>query len=261
MSDLASLPPSEPYTPARDPASIDRNGLVGVGELHTPRWSKSVSYSFNVPGREDEGVSSPPVEAPDDGRGTPWTIEAVDGEEGEESQNDAPHAQYFAPGLHARPSIADESGGEEILYPRKPWHMGDATGPFTQDLRPSPAQIRADSPIPAVPTSLARSGSLVSPTRKARKRTSGEMSTDFSDSLPSSLSRSNTTGSSRKHRSLVGSTSLSTGPLITKARERRRGGSVRLGSGNVKAIIDQDQTDHPSTSPDVESGLRTPRSP
>ncbi len=151
MSDLASLPPSEPYTPARDPALIDRNGLIGVGELHTPRWSKSASYSFNVPRREDEGVSSPPVEAPDDRRGTPWTIEAGGRRRGGESQNNAPHAQHFAPGLHARLSIADESGGEEILYPRKPWHMGDATGPFTQDLRPNPAQIR---PSPLCPPLL-----------------------------------------------------------------------------------------------------------
>ncbi|KLO12000.1 hypothetical protein SCHPADRAFT_854481 [Schizopora paradoxa] len=251
MSDFASLPPSEPpYTPARDPASIDRNGLVGVGELHTPRWPKSSPYAFNAPGKEDEGATFPPDDAPDDGRDTPWTIEAVDGEEGEEPQNNAaPSTQQsqLAPGLHARPSIADESGGEEILYPRKPWHVEDGLEPFTSDLRPNPPYIRADSPVPAVPTSLARSGSLVSPARKARKRTSGEISTDFSDSIPSSLSRSNTTGSARKHRSLVGSaTSLTTSPLI-KARDRRRGGSVRLGSGNVKAIIDNDHVDYPTT--------------
>jgi len=28
----------EPVTPGRDPAAIDRRGLVGVGELATPRW-------------------------------------------------------------------------------------------------------------------------------------------------------------------------------------------------------------------------------
>ena len=28
----------EPVTPGKDPASIDRRGLVGVGELATPRW-------------------------------------------------------------------------------------------------------------------------------------------------------------------------------------------------------------------------------
>jgi dual specificity tyrosine-phosphorylation-regulated kinase 2/3/4 len=29
----------DPTTPARDPASIDRRVLVGVGELATPRWA------------------------------------------------------------------------------------------------------------------------------------------------------------------------------------------------------------------------------
>lgn len=40
----------EPETPSRDPGNIDRNGLVGVGELTTPRWaSDSSSMSFHQP--------------------------------------------------------------------------------------------------------------------------------------------------------------------------------------------------------------------
>src|SRR6266699_3216518 len=49
ISPLPPLPPlpanspsplPDPLTPARNPASIDRRALVGVGELTTPRWAK-----------------------------------------------------------------------------------------------------------------------------------------------------------------------------------------------------------------------------
>jgi dual specificity tyrosine-phosphorylation-regulated kinase 2/3/4 len=69
----------EPVTPARDPASIDRRGLVGVGELATPRWTRAprvdddedqVDLTFN----NDNGDYE--QEDPD----SPWTIEARDGE-------------------------------------------------------------------------------------------------------------------------------------------------------------------------------------
>lgn len=33
----------EPQTPSRDPSAIDRQGLVGVGELATPRWASDAS--------------------------------------------------------------------------------------------------------------------------------------------------------------------------------------------------------------------------
>lgn len=52
-----------PATPARD---IDRRGLVGVGELTTPRWTRTDNEE----------------EEPD----SPWTIEAVDGEDSEKEQ-------------------------------------------------------------------------------------------------------------------------------------------------------------------------------
>jgi hypothetical protein len=70
---------TEPITPARDPASIDRRGLVGVGELATPRWTRAprvdddedqVDLAFNNDNRDYER------EHPD----SPWTIEARDGE-------------------------------------------------------------------------------------------------------------------------------------------------------------------------------------
>ena len=70
---------AEPVTPARDPASIDRRGLVGVGELATPRWTRAprvdddedqVDLTLN----DDDGDYE--QEDPD----SPWTIEARDGE-------------------------------------------------------------------------------------------------------------------------------------------------------------------------------------
>lgn len=70
---------TEPITPARDPASIDRRGLVGVGELATPRWTRAprvdddedqADLAFNDENRDYE------QEDPD----SPWTIEAQDGE-------------------------------------------------------------------------------------------------------------------------------------------------------------------------------------
>jgi dual specificity tyrosine-phosphorylation-regulated kinase 2/3/4 len=82
--------PLPPLTPARDPASIDRKGLVGVGELATPRWGKSVRRGEENHDNEDDNVldvlqeeDSAEVTVPHlehDGPDSPWTIEAVDGE-------------------------------------------------------------------------------------------------------------------------------------------------------------------------------------
>lgn len=84
-------PINEPITPAKNPASIDRRGLVGVGELATPRWTRSER------GSETDGggnLSSPlsgvdvvvPNDPHDDEPDSPWTIEAVDGEFSEKEE-------------------------------------------------------------------------------------------------------------------------------------------------------------------------------
>ena len=88
----------EPVTPARDPAAIDRRGLVGVGELATPRWTRATEYTG-----QDDPDARPEVEKDDceevliddaeeeDEPDSPWTIEAVDGESWEkEEENGAP---------------------------------------------------------------------------------------------------------------------------------------------------------------------------
>lgn len=98
-----SLLSTEPSTPAKDPASIDRKGLVGVGELFTPRWTRSENnlpefVEGQPPLPIDKVTDQELVEADgkagsdDDGRGSPWTIEAIDGElEGLESEEVRAH--------------------------------------------------------------------------------------------------------------------------------------------------------------------------
>lgn len=88
--------PSSPVTPARDPANIDRNSLVGVGELATPRWGKLMRRAQENPGDDDDNalrilqeednaeVVVPNVEP--EGPDSPWTIEAVDGELDDDDQ-------------------------------------------------------------------------------------------------------------------------------------------------------------------------------
>lgn len=84
---------NEPTTPARDPAGIDRKGLIGVGELATPRWGRPPQQDPEDEEREDdieeeveEGIE---LEAPDeeqDGPDSPWTIEAVNSESDEKEE-------------------------------------------------------------------------------------------------------------------------------------------------------------------------------
>lgn len=66
-------PVADPVTPARNPAAIDRRGLVGVGELATPRWVREPSSDASL---DEDQVNRPEDDAPD----SPWTIEAIDGE-------------------------------------------------------------------------------------------------------------------------------------------------------------------------------------
>lgn len=84
----------DPVTPGKDPASIDRRGLVGVGELATPRWTRSerqhhhevdVDERVDEVEEEDDSVQVPASgEYEKDMPDSPWTIEAIDGEDDEE---------------------------------------------------------------------------------------------------------------------------------------------------------------------------------
>ena len=82
--------PNEPVTPVRNPAMIDRRGLVGVGELTTPRWARTETDNEpDLPTQEGEldgydVIVSDDVE--EDQPDSPWTIEAVDGESSEKEE-------------------------------------------------------------------------------------------------------------------------------------------------------------------------------
>lgn len=83
--DHGQLP--EPVTPG-NPAMIDRRGLVGVGELATPRWARQDHSHFEpeIPIAEAEAEGYDvivPGGAEDDHPDSPWTIEAIDGESSE----------------------------------------------------------------------------------------------------------------------------------------------------------------------------------
>ncbi|KAG9318300.1 hypothetical protein JVU11DRAFT_384 [Chiua virens] len=258
---------SAPLTPARDPASIDRNGLVGVGELSTPRWDKLLRRSHENPADDDDNalnilqeedsaevvVSNAEPDAPD----SPWTIEAVDGELDDHDQVGffqllLPNAlfvdNHFPPQRDVKPltrtirprrSTADESGGEEILYPRQP-HSSDLLHPFDRVKYSSP---EPPSPIvPPLPTeqsllsdvssSPPSSFTPLTPLRKAKKRTSEEFEMDYSGSLAGkrsgvSISKDHTQPvikeektSLRKHRSTA--STASTTSVRDRARDRRR---------------------------------------
>lgn len=85
----------EPTTPGKDPAAIDRRGLVGVGELATPRWARGQRRDpVDVVDRLDEGeeedldadaneIFTDAREKDSDLPDSPWTIEAIDGEQDE----------------------------------------------------------------------------------------------------------------------------------------------------------------------------------
>ena len=82
--------PNEPVTPVRNPAMIDRRGLVGVGELTTPRWARTETDNEpDLPTQEGEldgydVIVSDDVE--EDQPDSPWSIEAVDGESSEKEE-------------------------------------------------------------------------------------------------------------------------------------------------------------------------------
>ncbi|KAG8730228.1 hypothetical protein FRC12_020402 [Ceratobasidium sp. 428] len=73
-----------PDTPIRDPASIDRRALVGVGELATPRWTVTRDPRAINHGPQDPNAYRPddrhlqPHTPGDEDPTSPWTIEAID---------------------------------------------------------------------------------------------------------------------------------------------------------------------------------------
>ncbi|KAJ7929390.1 hypothetical protein B0H13DRAFT_948617 [Mycena leptocephala] len=174
-------------------------------------------------------------DAPD----SPWTIEAVDGEMSEREElldvNPTPRT------LRERPSMTEESGGEEILYPRKLNHgphpeLPPPFEPSDVPLEPAPKSAHIPPPL-----DLSRSGGQASPPpsafsqqRRAKKRTSDEFELDQSGTLVSKRlgslkDKKDDKAAVRKHRSLnVGSPN--------KTKERRRESAGLAHSNSLKIV-------------------------
>ncbi|RDB21185.1 hypothetical protein Hypma_011360 [Hypsizygus marmoreus] len=226
----------DPVTPARDPANIDRRGLVGVGELATPRWTradkKSDDEAPDTAREVEEYDMVVPEDVEEDEPDSPWTIEAVDGETSE--KEDVLDVKLAPRPLRTKPSIADESGGEEILYPRK------VSAPIPDLPRPSianPAPETTSAPSRLEPKTPESSNPPTSPpsaftqtTRRAKKRTSDEFEMDQFGALVSKRAGNTHTPkakdekpSVRKHRSLnVNSAQSASLSRDVKSKERRR---------------------------------------
>ncbi|KAF9001996.1 hypothetical protein BDQ17DRAFT_1281080 [Cyathus striatus] len=241
---------NEPVTPARNPAAIDRRGLVGVGELATPRWALSDKASDSeqmgqLPDTESYHPASP-QEGDYDLPDSPWTIEAVDGESsGKEEISDAKPEPVRT--LRSRPSVADESGGEEILYPRQPNGIL-ANHPSKHHEN---AQLEEDTPkvlrpslrqsVPEEELSKSPPSAFSSSSRRARKRTSDEFEMDQSGSLVSKRAgiasatkekSKDDKSTTRKHRSYNAGSTNSSSLRDVKGKERRRESiGVSIGSG------------------------------
>ncbi|KAJ7231446.1 hypothetical protein B0H12DRAFT_1239925 [Mycena haematopus] len=240
---------SDPVTPARDPAMIDRRGLVGVGELTTPRWTRAAHNKEDTitPVLASLGETFEDDDERPDAPDSPWTIEAVDGEMSE--RDELPDVNPTPRTLRERPSLTEESGGEEILYPRK-FNNGpppDLPPPLEPSDEPSSPDVRAEPSLKAAhippPLDLSLSGvqasqppSAFSQQRRAKKRTSDEFEMDQSGTLVSKRIGSlkdkapkDDKTSVRKHRSLnAGSPN--------KTKERRRESTGLAHSGSLKIV-------------------------
>lgn len=85
----------DPVTPHRDPSKIDRRVLHGLGELATPRWTRSVANCED--GLDQDDLEPVLPEEPEDVHSdSPWTIEAVDGEEEDEDEERDQVHTFFA---------------------------------------------------------------------------------------------------------------------------------------------------------------------
>ncbi|KAI1790730.1 hypothetical protein LXA43DRAFT_890518 [Ganoderma leucocontextum] len=223
----------EPVTPGRDPAAIDRRTLVGVGELATPRWARGArndDYEFVTQERVDEVNEEEPVEVggleDDRDSDSPWTIEAIDGEQDEKTE--LMEVKPMARALRSQRSIADESGGEEILYPRHPYINSSDASPVPK--LPSHSQSDFEAQAGSVPFAVddqAPPSAFATPLQRPRKRTSEEFEMEHGV-LVSKFPLPNGTPSTakdkdkaRRHRSLGGGVPSQATPK-EKTKDRRR---------------------------------------
>lgn len=171
--------------------------------------------------------------------------------------------------------MADESGGEEILYPRQP-HGSELLHPFD---RVKPSSPEPPSPIvPPLPTeqsllsdvssSPPSSFTPLTPLRKAKKRTSDEFEMDHLGLLVlkrSSVSTSKDRGqlvskeekpsSLRKHRSTA--STASTSSSRDRARERRRESLSAGASAKPSSVVPSTESTPIAIPPRVERERNT----
>lgn len=140
--------------------------------------------------------------------------------------------------LRTRPSLADESGGEEILYPRKPNSVFPEPTFYSSEETPKISRAPDHLSMLETNTSMSPPSAFNQSTRKARKRSSDEFEMDQTGSLVSKHSRSASTSKDkgmddkaavRKHRSLNVSTDGKS------AKDRRRESSGITINSNSKA--------------------------
>ncbi|KAG8955232.1 hypothetical protein FRC00_005551 [Tulasnella sp. 408] len=216
----------DPQTPARDPAAIDRRGLIGVGELATPRWVQSISSRKNWGGKgesvQEEPVEYFPPEPPTADaampNSPPW-VDAVEAESPQTSPNPPDDSQpSFAAAmsnpvprphpaaarvLRNKASMNSESGGEEILYKPPPRKAPPPPLPTTDLSQYSYGHLESshhhtysnssqpngtqDPSAPASPIVHPPSSYATEP-RRARKRTSDEFALDQGVIVPKTAS-------------------------------------------------------------------------
>ena len=98
----------------------EHKNFLGVGELGSPRWKWAADTSQPVDHASTDANNGADtfdaleifMERDNAGSGSPWTIEAIDGELEEQD------FVHLSPSPHYNAAV-EESGGEEILYPRQ----------------------------------------------------------------------------------------------------------------------------------------------
>lgn len=215
-----------------------------------------------------------PDDVHDDEPDSPWTIEAVDGEISDKEEvcfrssyhisfvhsSKAPLQPPPLKTLRSRPSIAEESGGEEILYPRTLNNSGASEFARSGKVHRSSLFTRViEDDTPRVPRSLnlddfpASPPSSFAPGRRAKKQTSNEFEVDHHGLLVSKRtetspvvadkSKEDKTPSARKPRTTNINTSLSLSPRDGKARDRRRE-SLRLSISGTSKLMSKTTEHH-----------------
>ncbi|KAM6500735.1 hypothetical protein JOM56_003749 [Amanita muscaria] len=235
-------PLADPITPARHPASIDRRALVGVGDLTTPRWSQHDRREEDNEDNEAFEIVASESADPDE-PDSPWTIEAVDGELSE--QEELSELQPMKRPFRYKTSVAEESGGEEILYPRKFSAPVKDSAVFHRTAHTTEHTPRASNTAHG---SRSDHGQLSSPpssyalARKTRKRSSEEFELDQFGVLVTkqpyteSSAKDSDMLSGRKHNSLnFTAAAANVNSRDSKGKERRRGSTGLTLTTSAKA--------------------------